>query len=125
VLALVERHGWTGDDAPVRVISFHLPSVEFWSRRLPDLRRTLLVEVDLGRWSTGELPFGTDTIGLDLSVLRTDPDFAQRVRDRGNALHVWTVNEVEDMAWCLDLGVTGLTTDFAELALELTDSRVR
>jgi len=124
VLALMGEHGWTGDDAPVRVISFHLPSVEFWSRRLPSLRRTLLVEVELGRWSTGELPYGTDTVGLDLNVLRTDPDFARRVPERGNSLHVWTANRAEDMAWCLDLGVTGLTTDYAALALELTGTRV-
>jgi glycerophosphoryl diester phosphodiesterase len=124
VLELMTEHGWTGADAPVRVISFHLPSVEFWADRLPHLRRTLLVEVELGRWSSGELPYGTDTIGLDLNVLRTDPDFARRVREQGNSLHVWTVNGAADLTWCLELGATGLTTDYADLAIELTGTRV-
>jgi len=124
VLTLMADYGWIGTDAPVRVISFHLPAVRFWAERLPALRRTLLVQIELGQWADGDLPFGTDTIGLDLEVLRGDPDFARRVRERGQHLHVWTPNGFDDLAWCLDLGVTGLTTDYAERAIELTRARV-
>lgn len=124
VLALMTEYGWTGDDSPVRVISFHLPSVQFWAERLPRLRRTLLVQIELGEWADGHLPFDTDTIGLDLEVLRGDPDFARRVRERGHRLHVWTPNSIDDLAWCLGLGVTGLTTDYADRAIQLTRDRV-
>ena len=27
-------------------------------------------------------------------------------------MHVWTVNEPEDIRFCRDLGVTGFTTDY-------------
>ena len=124
VLALMGEYGWTGDDSPVRVISFHLPSVQFWAERLPGLRRTLLVQIELGEWADGDLPYDTDTVGLDLEVLRHDPDFARRVRERGHHLHVWTPNSVDDLAWCLRLGVTGLTTDYADRAIELTRTSV-
>jgi glycerophosphoryl diester phosphodiesterase len=40
----------------------------------------------------------------------------------GNQVHPWTVNTPEDIRFCLDLGVTGLTTDDPEAVRQVLDS---
>lgn len=122
VAELLRDRGWDGEDSPVRMISFHLPAVQFAAESLPRLRRTLLVMTDLGEWADGTLPYDTDTMGIDLALLRQHPEIADRLRQRGHHLHVWTPNTAEDLRWCLDLGATGLTTDYADRALAVVDS---
>lgn len=51
------------------------------------------------------------------------PRFIDLVRSAGVELHVWTVNDPADMTRLLDLGVDGLVTDRADLALPLVRSR--
>ena len=41
----------------------------------------------------------------------------------GLEMHVWTINEPQRMRYLLDLGVDGIVTDRADLALEVVDSR--
>jgi glycerophosphoryl diester phosphodiesterase len=47
-------------------------------------------------------------------LIREDPEFVTRCRRRDHDVHVWTVNEPEDIRFCRDLGVTGFTTDFPD-----------
>ncbi len=44
------------------------------------------------------------------------------VHDAGVEVHVWTVNDVADMRLLLELGVDGIVTDRADLAIELVRS---
>ncbi|MFF2276289.1 glycerophosphodiester phosphodiesterase family protein [Agromyces sp. NPDC058126] len=53
-------------------------------------------------------------------VTRPLVDLAHRV---GAEVHVWTVNEPADMTRLLDLGVDGLVTDRADLAMEVIAAR--
>jgi len=46
-----------------------------------------------------------------------------RVHDLGLEIHVWTINEPHRMSHLLDLGVDGIVTDRADLALEVVKSR--
>ncbi len=111
VAALLEPYGWTAPGSPVRMISFFLPGLERAAEVLPHLPRTLLVEKDLGEWRDGHLPDGIGAVGPDHLLLRQDPDFIARVRDRGHEVHAWTLNRARDITWCLNRGVTGITTD--------------
>lgn len=111
VAALLEPYGWTAPGSPVRIISFFLAGLERAAEVLPHLPRTLLVEKDLGEWRDGHLPEGIGAIGPDHLLLRADPDFIARALDRGHEVHVWTVNTARDITWCLNRGVTGITTD--------------
>lgn len=49
--------------------------------------------------------------------------FVEAVQGAGSEVHVWTVNDGADMARLLDLGVDGLVTDRADVALEVVASR--
>ena len=120
VAAMLGGYGWDRPGSPVRVISFLPQAVARLGELLPDLQRTLLVEVDLAPWASGQLPPGVRIAGPDLALLRTDPGFVARAAAHGNAVHVWTTNQPADIAFCLDLGVLGLTTDHPDrVAAEL------
>jgi glycerophosphoryl diester phosphodiesterase len=51
------------------------------------------------------------------------PRFIEAVHRAGVEVHVWTVNDPADMARLLDLGVDGLVTDRADLAVKLIRGR--
>ena len=41
----------------------------------------------------------------------------------GIAVHVWTIDEVEEMNWLLDLGVDGIMTDVPATLLDVFKQR--
>ncbi len=111
VAAMLEPYGWQRAGAPVRLITFSVPAIERLGTLLPQLERTLLIEHTLGVWADGHLPADVRVAGVDLALLRQDPGYVDRARAHGNAVHVWTANTRADIAFCLDLGVAGITTD--------------
>lgn len=111
VAGLLEPYGWTAPGSPVRIISFFLPGLQRAAEVMPHLPRTLLIELDLGEWRDGHLPDGVGAVGPSYPLLRDDPAFIDRSLERGHEVHVWTVNKPRDIAWCLDHGVSGITTD--------------
>ncbi len=119
VLELIREHGWDGADSPIRMISFHLPAVAFAAEHLPQLRRTLLLMHGFGQWTEGDLPYGTDTIGIDRTLLLKDPDYARRLHEHGNHLHVWTANLPAEINWCVSLGATGITSDRVDVVADV------
>jgi glycerophosphoryl diester phosphodiesterase len=114
VAAMLAEFGWNQPDAPVRLISFSIKAVRRFGWLLPGLERTLLIENDLGKWRDGKLPDRVRVVGPDLALIKQDPDFVERSRQRGHEVHVWTVNEPDDVRFCCDLGVTGFTTDYPD-----------
>lgn len=58
-------------------------------------------------------------IGLRITTAR----MIRRLHDAGVEVHVWTVNDPARMNELLDLGVDGIVTDRADLALEVVRSR--
>jgi glycerophosphoryl diester phosphodiesterase len=114
VAAMLTEFGWAQPDAPVRLLSFSVKALRRFSWLLPGLERTLLIEDDLGRWRDGKLPDGVHVVGPDLTLIKEDPEFVERSLQRGHQVHVWTVNEPEDIRFCRDLGVTGFTTDYPD-----------
>lgn len=58
-------------------------------------------------------------LGLRVTTQR----MIQRVHALGLEMHVWTINEPHRMSHLLDLGVDGIVTDRADLALEVVAAR--
>lgn len=58
-----------------------------------------------------------------LGMAITTPTLIRRMQAAGVEVHVWTINDVGVMKRLLDLGVDGLVTDRADLAIELVEAR--
>ena len=52
-----------------------------------------------------------------------DKRFIARMHSLGIAVHVWTIDEVEEMNWLLDLGVDGIMTDVPATLLDVFKQR--
>lgn len=115
VADLLRERGWDGPDSPCRVISFSVPGVLRFAELLPDVERTFLIEKSFGGWADGSLPEGVGVVGPSLALIRQDPAYVVRAHARGHQVHAWTVNSPADVAFCLELGVTELTTDVPDL----------
>lgn len=51
------------------------------------------------------------------------PSLIRVAHDAGTEVHAWTINDPADMARLLDIGVDGIVTDRADIAVELVRSR--
>lgn len=51
------------------------------------------------------------------------PSFLRMAHQKGLEVHVWTINDARDMERLLDMGVDGIVTDRADIAVELVAAR--
>lgn len=116
IAALLTERGWTGADAPVRMITFDATAVARMAELLPELPQTFLVD-DPVSWS--EVPLRPDiAIGPGGRVIAEDPELVARIHAAGRECHVWTLNEPAHIRQGLDLGVDAVTSDFPERVLD-------
>jgi glycerophosphoryl diester phosphodiesterase len=50
-------------------------------------------------------------VGPGISVLRRDQTLVERIHKQGREVHVWTVDEPDDIALCIRLGVDAIITN--------------
>ncbi len=83
----------------------------------------------LVRWWRGagpraaQVPVRGGSGGVLQHVVVTTPRFVGDAHHRGFPIHVWTINEPDEMHRLLDLGVDGLMTDRPEMLREVLDDR--
>jgi glycerophosphoryl diester phosphodiesterase len=119
LVELLSEFGWTGPDAPVRVMSFSYTALQRVERLAPDVRLVQLVE-HARNWAMLSRVVGRDwIIGPGIETLRDHPKLGRRLADSGHDLHVWTVNSKRDLHLCLDLGVKAVISDRPAYMLEL------
>jgi glycerophosphoryl diester phosphodiesterase len=82
----------------VRLLAPDLPTVQLM-RRVPLLHRD------------GSISPTADIAGPSLEALRSFPAYVERAHDRGHQVHVWTVDEPEDVDFVLSLGVDVIITN--------------
>ncbi|MFY0665977.1 MAG: glycerophosphoryl diester phosphodiesterase membrane domain-containing protein [Natronospirillum sp.] len=94
------------------------PQVLHEVRRLePRLRTSLLVHSSIGAYA-GQ-PF--DILALRDAFIT--PSRMRQIRNEGQELHVWTLNDAASMARFLDMGVDGIITDSPEILTEVLAER--
>ncbi|MEU3415690.1 MULTISPECIES: glycerophosphodiester phosphodiesterase [unclassified Streptomyces] len=115
LLALLNRFGLAAPasaaESPVRIMSFSARSLHRVRTAAPTLPTVYLMQFVSPRLRDGRLPAGVRIAGPSLRIVRNHPAYVERLRQSGHQVHVWTVNEPEDVDLCLDLGVDAIITN--------------
>ena len=110
-MSLLDHFGWAGTRAPVRVMSFSQLSLRRLRDLAPDLKTVLLMERVPLRFRDGSLPANVGISGPSIEIVRAHPRYVERAHRHGKQVHVWTVDEPDDVDLCLDLGVDAIITN--------------
>lgn len=115
LVELLDRFGmlWPepGEPSRVRVMSFSSRSLRRIRLASRDLPTVFLMQYVLPRHRDGRLPAGVGIAGPSIRILRSNPGYVERLHDAGHRVHVWTVNEPEDVELCVRLGVDAVITN--------------
>ncbi len=112
LVRVLNEHGAIGGDAPVTVMSFAPLGLRRIRLLAPELPTVLLIRSGTyGVWREGILPPGVRIAGPSIDIVRRHPKFVPRVKARGHAVHVWTVDEPADVDLVLDLGADAIITN--------------
>lgn len=122
LVSLLDRFGLAhprlGERSPVRVMSFSALSVRRIRRLAPSLDTVLLLDRVPLRFRDGSLPRGVRIAGPGIHILRIHPEYVARLREMGNRVHVWTVDQPSDIDLCMELGVDAIITNRPRRVLE-------
>jgi len=132
LVRMLARFGWAGRPGPVSsvrrrpvepadgrvtVMSFAPTALRRVRLLAPDVPTVLLLERLLPGRRDGSLPAGVGIAGPGLTALRAEPEFVPRAHARGNLVYVWTVDELRDVQFVLDLGVDAVITNRPALVI--------
>ncbi|SFY38373.1 glycerophosphodiester phosphodiesterase [Streptomyces atratus] len=97
--------------SPVRIMSFSARSLYRVQAAAPALPTVYLMQFVSPRLRDGRLPAGSRIAGPGMRIVRNHPGYIERLHRAGHRVHVWTVNEPEDVQLCVDLGVEAIITN--------------
>ncbi|MCW8218932.1 MULTISPECIES: glycerophosphodiester phosphodiesterase [Streptomyces] len=98
-------------ESPVRVMSFSSRSLYRVRAAAPTIPTVYLMQFVSPRVRDGRLPAGAGIAGPGMRIVRNHPGHIERLRRAGHRVHVWTVNEPEDVELCVRLGVDAIITN--------------
>lgn len=115
LLMLLKRFGLdapeSAAESPVRIMSFSARSLQRVRAASPILPTVYLLQFVSPRLRDGRLPAGVRIAGPSLRIVRSNPAYVARLKRMGHQVHVWTVNEPEDVDLCVDLRVDAIITN--------------
>lgn len=115
LLHLLKRFGLDAPaspaDSPVRVMSFSARSLARIATAAPTLPTVSLAQFVSPRLRDGRLPAGARIAGPSIRIVRHHPAVILRLQKAGHQVHVWTVDEAEDVELCERLGVDAIITN--------------
>ncbi|MEU9353369.1 glycerophosphodiester phosphodiesterase [Streptomyces griseoloalbus] len=122
LLLLLKRFGLdapaAAEDSPVRVMSFSARSLHRVRAASPTLPMVYLMQFVSPRLRDGRLPTGVRIAGPSMRIVRAHPAYIERLKQSGHQVHVWTVNEPEDVDLCVSLGVDAIITNRPRAVLD-------
>nr|WP_308800998.1 glycerophosphodiester phosphodiesterase [Streptomyces polyasparticus] len=122
LLLLLKRFGLdapkTPADSPVRVMSFSARSLQRVRAGAPTLPTVHLLQFLTPRTRDGRLPQGVRIAGPGIRLVRNHPAYIEKLQRAGHQVHVWTVNEPEDVDLCVRLGIDAIITNRPRAVLE-------
>jgi glycerophosphoryl diester phosphodiesterase len=108
LLRLLDQYPLPG---PVQIMSFSARSLHRVRAAAPQLPTVYLMHFLLPRHRAGRLPPAAHIAGPSIRVLRRDPQYVARAHRAGHQVHVWTVDDPDDVELCARLGVDALITN--------------
>ncbi|MEV1020138.1 glycerophosphodiester phosphodiesterase [Streptomyces sp. NPDC050264] len=115
LLLLLKRFGLDAPSADepsqVRVMSFSARSLLRVREASPTLPTVYLMQFVSPRHREGRLPEGVHIAGPGIRIVRNHPSYIEKLARAGHQVHVWTVNEPEDVDLCVRLGVDAIITN--------------
>ena len=90
---------------PVRMMSFSRMAVLRMQKLAPAVPTVFLMDRIWWPYRDGSLPPGVFASGPSVDVLKAHPGYARRVHEAGGQVHVWTVDEKDDLMVCVDQDV--------------------
>ncbi|MEU6619191.1 glycerophosphodiester phosphodiesterase [Streptomyces litmocidini] len=115
LLQLLKRFGLDAPaspaESPVRVMSFSARSLYRIAAAAPTLPTVSLAQFVSPRLRDGRLPAGARIAGPSIRIVRHHPAVILRLQKAGHQVHVWTVDDAEDVELCERLGVDAIITN--------------
>ncbi|MCQ9135917.1 MULTISPECIES: glycerophosphodiester phosphodiesterase [Streptomyces] len=115
LLTLLKRFGLDAPaspaESPVRIMSFSARSLHRVHAAAPTIPAVYLMQFVSPRLRDGRLPAGVGIAGPSMRIVRGHPAYVERLKRAGHQVHVWTVNEPEDVDLCVGLGVDAIITN--------------
>ena len=90
---------------PVRMMSFSRMAVLRMQKLAPAVPTVFLMDRIWWPYRDGSLPPGVFASGPSIEVLKAHPGYVSRVHAAGGQVHVWVVDEKDDLQICRDQGV--------------------
>jgi glycerophosphoryl diester phosphodiesterase len=100
-----------GGEPRARVMSFSRAAVRRVHELLPGNPTVFLMDDVPRRYRDGSLPEGVTISGPSIEIVRAHPHYVEHVHARGGRVHVWTVDEQDDVDLCQSLGVDAIITN--------------
>nr|WSZ97343.1 glycerophosphodiester phosphodiesterase [Streptomyces sp. NBC_00857] len=98
-------------ESAVRIMSFSARSLHRIASAAPQLPTVYLMRFVSPLLRDGRLPAGARIAGPGMRIVRNHPGYIERLQKAGHRVHVWTVNEPEDVDLCVRLGVEAIITN--------------
>ncbi|MFJ3231290.1 glycerophosphodiester phosphodiesterase [Streptomyces sp. NPDC086787] len=115
LLLLLKRFGLDAPaspaESPVRIMSFSARSLDRVRAAAPTLPTVSLMQFVSPRLRDGRLPAGVRIAGPSIRIVRNHPAYIERLKQAGHQVHVWTVNEPEDVDLCVESGIDAIITN--------------